>query len=245
MASIVSGSDPAGQPEPSARGRWTDADERRHLDAPVEAWWWWGSGADPDTGALAGMYVGFEVRGRRFDYWAGLVREGEPYLYVEELDGTGLRQGLEIKPPEMWAGHECDVPFGQWSLGNEAHGVLLDDPLEAWHRAHGALAPVTFDVEWYATAPATELDRAPSPGVDGYHQDGDVDVQIELTEGILSFHGPAERVHVWGAPYLPTSFAMPHDTRGLRAPYRRHDGILVDQVLTTSPTRGSRWWVSR
>ena len=26
-------------------------------------------------------------------------------------DGTGLRGGLEIKPPEMWAGHECDVPF--------------------------------------------------------------------------------------------------------------------------------------
>jgi hypothetical protein len=31
---------------------------------------------------------------------------------------------------------------------------------------------------------------------------------------------------------------MPHDTRGLRAPYRRSDGVLVDQVLTT------RWWTT-
>jgi hypothetical protein len=244
MASIVSGSDPAGQPEPSA-GRWTDADERRHLDVARRGLVVVGVGRRSGHGR-----TGRDVRRVRAARpplrLLGRSRtRGEPYLYVEELDGTGLRQGLEIKPPEMWAGHECDVPFRQWSLGNEAHGVLLDDPLEAWHRAHGALAPVTFDVEWYATAPATELDRAPSPGVDGYHQDGDVDVQIELTEGILSFHGPAERVHVWGAPYLPTSFAMPHDTRGLRAPYRRHDGILVDQVLATSPTRGSRWWVSR
>ena len=48
--------------------------------------------------------------------------------YIEELDGAGLAAGLEIKPPQMWADHVCDVPFRQWSVGNEAHGVLLDDP---------------------------------------------------------------------------------------------------------------------
>lgn len=232
-----------------SRAGWSDADERRHPDAPVEAWWWWGSSIHPRTGVLVGVFVGLELRGRRFDYWAGVVREGEPYLYVEELDGTGLRQGLDIKPPEMWAGHECDVPFLQWSLGNEAHGVLLDDPTEAWRRAHGTPVPVTFDVEWYATSDPGPVDP---PGVDsssdgrhGYRQEGEVDVRIELSEGVLAFTGPGERVHVWGAPYLPTSFAMPIDTRGLRAPYRRSDGVIVDQVLATSPERGSRWWVSR
>ena len=86
-----------------------------------------GGGAGTPTPA-PGLFVGLELRGRRFDYWAGLVRRGEPFLYVEELDGSGLRQGLEIKPPQMWADHVCDVPFRQWSVGNEAHGVLLDDP---------------------------------------------------------------------------------------------------------------------
>ena len=39
---------------------------------------------------------------------------------------------------------------------------------------------------------------------------------------------------------VTTSFAMPNDDRGLRAPYRRTDGTTVDQVLTAT-----RWWVSR
>jgi hypothetical protein len=227
---------------------WTEADELRHHDVAVEAWWWWGSttfanagndaGDGPNAGeGLAGVFVGFELRGNRFDYWAGLVREGEPYLYIEELDGTGLRQGLEIKPPEMWAGHDCDVPFQQWSLGNEAHGVLLDDPTEAWRRAHGAPVPVTFDIEWYAAQPPTALDGAAPQR--GYRQRGEIDARIELSEGVLAIEGPAERVHVWGAPYLPTSLAMPIDDRGLRAPYRRADGATIDQVLTTT-----RWWVS-
>ena len=199
------------------------ADEGRHADVAVEAWWFWG--ADADGGA--GVFVGIEMRGRRFDYWAGLVREGEPYLYVEELDGSGWRGGLEIKPPEMWADHVCDVPMRQWSLGNEAHGVLLDDQTEAWRRAYGMPAPVTFDIEWHAV-------EAPVAIAHGYSQVGEVDARIELTEGVLALVGPASRVHVWGVPYLPDAYAMPLVDPSHRAPYRRTDGQLVDQVLTPS-----------
>jgi hypothetical protein len=203
-------------------------DEASHADVAVEAWWWWGHAPDAD----AGVFIGFEVRGRRFDYWAGLARRGAPYLYVEELDGTGRRAGLEIKPPEMWADHVCDVPFRQWSLGNEAHGVLLDDPTEAWRRAYGTPTPVTFDIEWHATGAA-------SPVAHGYEQVGEVDARIELTEGVLALAGPAHRVHVWGRPYLPATFAMPVPHDGLRAPYRRNDGLLIDQVL------GRGGWLGR
>ncbi len=204
------------------------ADETRHADVAVEAWWWWGC----NTARTAGVFVGLELRGGRFDYWAGLVRRGQPYLYVEELDGSGLRQGLEIKPPQMWADHECDIPFRQWSLGNEAHGVLLDDPTESWRRAHGTPVPVTFDVEWGSVVDAAAIPH-------GYQQTGDIDARIELTEGVLELIGPAHRVHVWGAPYLPQALAMPVDTAGLRGPYRRSDGLNVDQVLT------SEGWLGR
>ena len=220
--STPEGADPERVPAVGVVG---DVDELRHADVGVEAWWWWGAAAD----LQAGVFVGFELRGNRFDYWAGLVRAGEPYLYIEELNGRGLRGGLEIKPPEMWADHVCDRPFTQWSLGNEAHGVLLDDPTEAWRRAHGTVVPVTFDVEWYATIPVgSSVTMIPH----GYRQSGEVDVQIELTEGVFAFEGPAERVHVWGVPHLPSSFAMPIVSTALRAPYRRSDGIVVDQVLT-------------
>ncbi|HEY0518050.1 MAG TPA: hypothetical protein VGC84_01045 [Ilumatobacteraceae bacterium] len=198
-------------------------DEGRHRDAAVEAWWWWGWNA----GATAGLFVGFEVRARRFDYWAGLVRRNEPFLYIEELDGTGLRNGLEIKPPQMWADHVCDVPFQQWSVGNEAHAVLLDDPTEVWQRAYGSPVPATFDVEW-----GSSVD--PVPIAHGYEQTGDVDARIELTEGVLEIVGPGHRAHVWGVPYLPHALAMPFDSVGLRGPYRRTDGVRVDQVLTAT-----------
>ncbi|MGB8858682.1 MAG: hypothetical protein WCC60_05475 [Ilumatobacteraceae bacterium] len=211
---------------------WTNADELPHSDVAAEAWWWWGWAADRS----AGLFVGFELRGRRFDYWAGLVREGEPYLYVEELDGTDLRADMEIKPPEMWAGHTCDAPFAQWSLGNEAHGVLLDDPTDAMSRPYGMPAPVTFDVEWYAT-------RAAGAIAHGYEQLGEVDARIELTEGVLEVRGPACRVHVWGAPYRPTALAMPAGGELQWAPYRRHDGRGVLQVLT--PTGFLGRWVDR
>ncbi len=216
-------------PEPHI---WHAFDEERHASAAVEAWWWWGASDDGD----AGVFVGLELRSDRFDYWAGLVRAGEPYLYIEELDGSGLREGLEIKPAEMWADHDCDMAFEQWSLGNEAHGVLLDDPEEAWRRAYGALVPVTFDIEWYATEAPEHLDQ--SRRTSGYRQSGEVDCQIELATGLIEFVGPSERVHLWGGPYLPSSFAMPIARSGLRAPYRRIDGVHVDQVLT------DRWWVN-
>jgi len=198
------------------------ADESRHADVSVEAWWWWGWNA----AATAGVFVGLELRGRRFDYWAGLVRRGEPYLYIEELDGRGLREGLEIKPAQMWADHQCDVPHRQWSIGNEAHGVLLDDPTEAWRQAFGSPVPVTFDVEWGAAGD-------PYAVLHGYEQHGEIDARIELTEGVLELVGPGHRLHVWGAPYLPHALAMPVDTVGLRGPYRRTDGVNVDQVLTS------------
>ncbi|MFM7045062.1 MAG: hypothetical protein ACKOYG_05860, partial [Ilumatobacteraceae bacterium] len=132
---------------------WSDRarDEARHPMSPVEAWWWWGGVFDAAGEPTLAWFVGLELRGRRFDYWAGLARIGQPYLYVEELDGTGLREGLEVKPPEMWAGHDCDLPFRQWSLGNEAHGVVVDDPAAVLRRPFGDVEPVAFDIEWYSS----------------------------------------------------------------------------------------------
>lgn len=212
-------------------------DELRHRAAPVEAWWWWGRADDGHGGVAAAWFVGLELAGPTVHYWAGLARRDERYLYVEDLDGSSLRNGLEIKPPEMWAGHECDDPFRQWSLGNEAHGVVLDDPALALERPFGDLAPVTFDIEWFSdTVP--EPVRGPMTATgDGYTQTGRFDARIELAEGVLAFEGEAERLHVWGAAHLPFDPPRPDDGQSLLAPYRRADGRAVVQVATPIG-----WW---
>jgi hypothetical protein len=164
-----------------------DDDELEHRDVAAEAWWWWGWAHDRS----AGLFVGLELRGSRFDYRAGLVRQARQTVYVEELDGVGRRAGLELKPPEMWADHVCDVPLRQWSLGTEAHGVLLDDLREALVRPYGTRVPVTFDVEWYATERAVDAEH-------GYAQAGEIDAVVELTDGLVEVQGHGGRLHVWG-----------------------------------------------
>ena len=205
-----------------------DHDENRHPDVAVEAWWWWGATDD----SSAGIFVGLELRGQRFDYRAGLVRRDSPYLYIEEIDGEGLRGGLEIKPPQLWADHICDAPMRQWSLVNETYGVLIDEPADVWTRPYGTLVPVTFDIEWHASADPVVIAH-------GYEQVGEFDAEVELTEGVLQLSGPARRVHVWGVPYIPTAFAMPTVEPSLRAPYRRFDGVQILQVL------GRNGWLGR
>ncbi len=210
-------------------GELTAADELAHADVAVEAWWWWAW----DAAGTTGVFVGLELHGERFDYWAGVVRPGQPYLYLGELRGTGRRAGLELKPPELWADHVCDSPWRQWSVANEGYGVLLEPAEEAWGRAYGERVPLAVDLEWSAAGPPVVLPAGrtgPPDGARGYAQDGSADVVVELLGGPLHLDGRARRVHVWGAPYVPADLAAP--TQCPVAPYRRSDGRRVQQVLT-------------
>ena len=79
--------------------------------------------------------------------------------------------------------------------------------------------------------------RPPTPIAQGYEQVGEVDPRIELTEGVLALIGPARRVHVWGAPYLPDAGDARRRHVAAR-PVSAHDGQLVEQVLTPA---GGGW----
>lgn len=191
---------------------------------------------DGSLGLLAGW--------RRTDatgwYWAALARRGRPLLHMTEWSVPLRANPLIAKAHEMWSEIECVAPFEQWTIGNEMYAAALDDPEDAWGRAHGQVTPVAMDLEWYATDEPAPFE--PAPGYErGYRQRGVVHGVIELPEGPIDLDEvPAERWHRWGPSLdgVPLDRAAAH--LGLRAPTLFPDGTVADLVLTSDGWRRRR-----
>ena len=171
-------------------------DERPH--PPGAGSWWqetWVFDLWTPDGLGAFTWLTLLPNQRRAWYWAVLVRPGEPVLYLADVDVPLPRSGLEVRSEGLWASHECEVAFEQWTVANEAYAVALDHPDDALGRAHGRPAPVAFDIEWYAEA-------APEPleGTTGYHQAGTVDALVELQPGAPGGRGARVPVALVGRP---------------------------------------------
>ncbi len=61
---------------------------------------------------------------------------------------------LVVRGDGLWAELVPETPGEHWTVGLEAFGVALDDPLDAEHGERGARLPVGLDVEW-----ETEVER--------------------------------------------------------------------------------------
>ncbi len=91
----------------------------------------------------------------------------------------------------------------QWTVGNEAHAVALDDPDEALGRAYGVPTPITTDIEWYANGLVVDLAAVGEGGVgDGYLQEGVAHGVVELLDrpNIELTEVPARRWRRWTSP---------------------------------------------
>ncbi len=197
-------------------------DELRHPDAAVEEWLFTCWTADGTVGMVSGFRIVSRSRGW---YWAALARTGRPLLHVAEWDVPLRADPLLVKAHGLWAEHVCDDAFRQWTVGNETFASALDDPAEGLGRGYGTPVPVAFDVEWYASAPATAV-------VGGYEQPGEVHAVVELSgEPALHLQAPGWRAHRWGATlhaWQPPP-ALAHV--GLRAAFAFPDGDVADWVL--------------
>jgi hypothetical protein len=194
--------------------------ERRHPEADADEWVFacW-------TAAL-GALTGLRVARRRSWYWAALVRPGEPLLHVAEWDVPVRSDPLLVKAHGLWAEHTCDAPMEQWTVANETYATALDDPADAVGRAYGVPSPISFDLEWYATA-------GPSARPDGYVQEGVVHGAIELARGPLRLtEVPARRWHRWGDDLRVLELPEAYAHTGLRAPFAFPDGSRADWVLS-------------
>lgn len=211
---------------------WTDVDEFRHTCQQTPGWreewafWFWSH--DGSIGGYTGITVVGE--GRSTQYWAALVRRGEPLLQVCELHGPPLRvsPSLLLKAEGLWADHDCESPFGQWTVTNECFAVALEDPDEVYRRSYGVATPMALDLEWYA-------ESSPSPVEGGYEQAGTAHAVVELADGELEGEFLSRRTHRWGSwPWA--SEVVP--TGGLRAPLSV-DGVYIERVL------GPTGWTER
>lgn len=105
----------------------------------------------PDAG-LAG-YARLSIRrgeGKAW-WWAAVVGPDLPFVLVKEHDVDRPRgRALEIRASGLWAEPVCEIPDEHWSLGMEAFGVCLDDPVEAYRLERGDIIALGFDLEWTA-----------------------------------------------------------------------------------------------
>ena len=173
------------------------ADERRHRPGLGRNWEesWYLDFVAAD-GGLAG-YVQLSLRpgeGTAW-FWAGMVGGGPKLVTVRDHEvpmPTG--RGLEVRASGLWTELVCETPLDHWSVGLEAFGVALDDPLEAWRQERGDPWALGLDVEWEAAAPC-----APWPGPDtGYSQGCNVHGDVLVGAERFSLDGSGTRVHLWG-----------------------------------------------
>ena len=108
--------------------------------------------------ATLGVISGHRILGRTAWYWAALARRGLPLLHLTDFDvPVRTADPFIVKGEQLWAEHTRDDPMAQWSIGNETYAASLDDPDEALGRGYGDPTPIAFDLEWYATSPATRI----------------------------------------------------------------------------------------
>jgi hypothetical protein len=205
---------------------WSAADELRHTPSSDPAWreewgfWFWAD--DGQTGGYTG--VTSCEGGRRSWYWAALITPDVPLLHICDLEAPKLRgaPSLVVKAEGLWADHDCEAPFEQWTVANEGTAVMLDDPDEVFGRGLGVPSPMAFDLEWYALA-------GPKTIAGGYEQLGEVHAVIELGGGELHGEFRSRRTHRWGTWGWGSDLLTP----GRRAPLYV-DGRRIERRLSAT-----------
>jgi hypothetical protein len=175
----------------------TLADERPHVPG-TGRWWgeWWCFDFAAADGALGG-YVRLEVIPNvtvvRYSAWL-VGPDRAPVAVVDDEVAVPRRAGsLELRAEGLWADHVCETALEHWSVANEAFGVALADPADAYGRFLGDRVPLGFDLEWETEGAAFDHRDHTGYGVPCLVH-GDVLVADE----VIAFSGYGHRDHGWG-----------------------------------------------
>jgi hypothetical protein len=177
--------------------------------------------AQPDG---TGGFVRLSRRGAQAWYWAALVSPEMGLVVVRDHElAPPSRPGLlVVRGDGLWAELVEETPGEHWTVGLEAFGVRLDDPLDAERGERGERLPVGFDLEWETGA-----------GVFG-----DVHGDLLVARSRVAFHGlgsfehrPADEER-WAVEWRRLSWQSRPD-EGFTA---RDDAVLVEVDERGLPT---------
>ena len=222
----IPGSIPAdGRPNPLVSG-WTpvtpDEDEQPHVPGPElrwsESWTFDFASRDGALGGWARLTL-LPVVGQAW-YHAFLTGRDRQLVAVVDTEVPLPTGALEIRTTGLWATHICESPHDHWTIGLEAFGVGLDDPVELYGRQFGDQVPLGLDLEWEATG-AVEDSMDP---VVGYQQPCLVTGEILVGREAIDFVGDGRREHHWGV-------RKGWDARWFRLHGRLDDGTGVSTVV--------------
>lgn len=177
-----------------------ESDERSREPGPEPGWtdaWYFDWCDDDDQGGF--LRLGLLPNQRVGWLWVSLVGGDGPVVVRAHDVPLPRPHSLEIRAPGLWADLICETPMTHWSLGLEAFGVRLDDPLDALGGERGHRVPLGLDLEWEAVAPPFEH---PHPGgrvhAGHYQHAGRVHGQVLVGDETRDFEGFGERDRFWG-----------------------------------------------
>jgi len=159
-------------------------DERAHPDT-IDGWWF-------DVTAGDAVLAVQLVSGDRWHYRAGLVRNGDLVVVLDD-DVPPPRPGtLELRTHGLWAEHFVETPFDHVSVGCEAFALRIDPPLDVRATLVGEPVPFGLDLGW-------ETVDEPRRHGHGYDIDCLVYGEILVGDGRIAVDAaPGRRGHLWG-----------------------------------------------
>ncbi len=178
-------------------------DEARHGAGAGE---WWGESWSVDFAAIDGSiggYVRFELypNQRRAWCWVNIVRADGTVVVRDHDVPMPTGRALLARSEALWCELICETPMEHWSIGVEAFGVRLDDPLDAYRGEIGTRLAVGLELEWEAGTPAYDDSVArdiPDGSTGHYDHTGIVHGDILLADEVIAFDGYGSREHSWG-----------------------------------------------
>ena len=205
------------------------SDEQTHVpdDAPGwQEWWGFEFGGRGDGGLVGGLVrLALVPAMQRVWFWSVLVLPEHGVVVVRDHDVAPPRHGLAIRGDGLWAELTCETPFEHWTLGLEAFGLVLADPLDTLGGEIGDRVPVGFDLEWEVAPDASTDDD----GV-AYRQAGLMHGELLLARDRVEIELPSTREHGWGDPRFEPSGDDASATAGV------HVRLLLEDPPTSRST---------